>query len=146
MRVLGWILPVVGGLLLLSAGAHAWLGWAQFGGELAKANVPADIVEGLSIGWHFGSVAMATFGVVLLFCNRDRRGGRPAGRAVAGTIAAAYVLFGVGAFVKSGANTHFLVGFVAPGVLLAIAVARASWSSATTAAASAAKEGERERA
>ena len=35
-------------------------------------------------------------------------------------IAAAYVIYGVGAYVASGFETHFLMLFIAPGLILAV--------------------------
>ena len=59
-------------MLIVSSGAHSILGWRGIRAELAAARVPADLMLGLQLGWHFGGAAMLTMGVVLLVIYRQR--------------------------------------------------------------------------
>jgi hypothetical protein len=57
---------VVGGasaLVLLSSFGHAWPGWTQLRQALRPA-IDADLLGAVGMGWHFGSISMATFGLL----------------------------------------------------------------------------------
>lgn len=117
----GVLVIVAGVLMILSSVAHAVLGWAAMRQELQAAGAPLGLVGGLSVGWHFGSVAMATFGLILILCgSRLRRHDRSA-LAPVRVIAAAYVLFGLAAYFARHFNSHFLI-FVALGALAGLPV------------------------
>jgi hypothetical protein len=111
---------VVGVLLVLSAGAHSFLGGAAIRSELLAANVPADLLRGATIGWQFGGVAMLAFGGIVLHTFVRRREAAPVSLVPARIVAATYLLFGAGALVLTGFDPFFLV-FVVPGLLLALA-------------------------
>ena len=110
---------IAGVLLVLSSAAHSLLGWKQLGAALAAAGAPADLVTGLSIGWHFAGVAMLVFGCIVIATFLDVRRRRPVSLRPVALIAAAYLLFGVWALGVSDLNPFFLV-FVIPGIMLAL--------------------------
>lgn len=111
---------VAGAFLLLSAAAHSLLGWKQLQGELAKANVPADLAFGLKVGWQFGGVAMVALGVIALHLFLHRFRGEDVSGLPGLVIAAAYLAFGGWALAASRMEPFFFV-FVVPGVLLLLA-------------------------
>lgn len=65
-RAAPWLLLVTGILLILSAGAHALLGWPMVRGALQDFRVEDGLVQGVGIGWLYGSAAMLTFGALVL--------------------------------------------------------------------------------
>jgi hypothetical protein len=66
-------------LLLVSSLAHSLLGWPQIRPQLVAAGGPEDLVGALAVGWHFGGVAMAAFGVIVLLAWRRARAGATGG-------------------------------------------------------------------
>jgi hypothetical protein len=119
-RASPWLLLVSGILLLATAAAHGLLGWPAVRGELDAVHPPDDIVRAISIGWLYGSAAMAAFGVLALGAWRAARTGRMPVAGVAGTISALYVGFGGWALVRTSGGAHF-IAFVALGLLLGLA-------------------------
>ena len=111
---------IAAGMLILSSAAHSLLGWRAIHGELTTAQVPADLVVGLKIGWQFGGVAMLALGVILLalFLQRLRGGNAPL--VPARVVALVYLAFGAWALVASGGKPFFFM-FIVQGGLLAIA-------------------------
>lgn len=72
-----WILPVAGTLLLLSAIAHAILGWPPIRADLLEDGVAPGLVGGSAVGWYFAGVAFVVPGLILdvpLIWNAWRRG------------------------------------------------------------------------
>jgi hypothetical protein len=112
---------LVGGasvLVFLSSFAHAWPGWAALRRALPATTDPA-VLATIRIGWRFGSVAMATFGLLgLLAAVRMSRGDANA-RWTPVLIGAAYVLFGAGALLNGGSRLHFGTFLALGGLLLA---------------------------
>jgi len=82
-------------ILVLSSGAHSLFGWPALRARMASGNVPADLVGGLAMGWHFAGLSMQIIG-------------------------GAYELFTVGCFAVLGWDP-FLLTFFVPGALLSIA-------------------------
>lgn len=115
-RVPVWIVLVTSVVVFLSAFAHAFLGWPALRPEL-EGRVDPDVVGALGAGWHFGSVAMAAFGAIGILCALRMLRGETAFRLPPAVIGLAYILFGGGALVARGVNTHFLA-FVLLGALL----------------------------
>lgn len=103
-----------GALLLLSALAHALLGWPAVSDALAAAGAGPDLAGALAVGWHFGSMAMFVFGLIVL--RIAIRGDDPCSVRF---IAVGYLVFGVAAWLARELNPHFLL-FVFTGVLLAL--------------------------
>lgn len=104
------------GVLLLAASMAHFLGWHQFDAALASIEPATDAA--LHVGWTWGSVCFATFGVIVLGAAlRWRRGHDP--RPAAAPVAVALVLFGAGALYCRDFNPHFW-GFVALGVLVGV--------------------------
>jgi hypothetical protein len=109
---------VAGVVLILSSGAHSFMGWPALRQQLADAGASADLQAGLQVGWQFGGAAMLTFGLVALWTFARRyEPSRP--RTPAAIIAIVYVLFGLWAIIFTG-NPFFLI-FIIPGSLLAFA-------------------------
>lgn len=105
-----------GAVLLLSGLAHAFTGWPPQADALVAAGIDAGIRSALRIGWYFGSLAMMAFGAIVLGMTRaSRRTKVHAGPAW--VISALYLVFGLGSFVATDFNLHFLL-FVATGVLV----------------------------
>ena len=111
---------IAGAVLILSSGAHPFLGWPGLRGQLAAAKVPADLVRGLQTGWHFGGAAMLAFGIIVVaMFARDLRG-QPVSMLPAAVIGFAYLAFRAGALLATELNPFFLV-FIVPGVPLVLA-------------------------
>jgi hypothetical protein len=110
---------LVGLILVLSSGVHGILGWKMVHQALLDAGTPVDLVDTVRLGWHFGSVSMAAFGVIVILAWSGMRAAawplRPGL-----VIAAAYVLFGVAATIASGFSLHFIFLFALPGLLLLV--------------------------
>jgi len=116
-RIVG---TVVGVLFVLSALAHSLLGGKAMRTDLVAAQVPADLLQGALVGWHFGGVAMLAFGCIVLLTFVRRRNADGAALLPARIIAATYLAFGGGAFFYTKFEPFFLV-FLVPGMLLAFA-------------------------
>jgi hypothetical protein len=108
---------VVGILLLLSGGAHSFLGWAGLRDELAAAHVPPELAFGVKVGWLFGGVCMFAFAAIVLALFVSRLQGGTASVFPVVVIGLAYALFGAWALVASDFGFFFLV-FLVPGILL----------------------------
>lgn len=110
---------LAGAILVLSSAAHSLLGWKQMQKSLAAVQAPADLVQGLEMGWLFGGVAILTFGVVALavFANAFR--GRTVSLLPTGIIALAYLAFGTWALLRTGDPFFYI--FIVPGALLGLA-------------------------
>lgn len=111
-------LVLAGVLLLLSAGAHAGLGWPAMRQELMKVSAPPDLMAAMNIGWYFGSVAMAAFGAIALTAGLGSvtTGGRVFWASM--IVGLAYGGFGLITYVIYR-ESHFL-GFVAVGLLASV--------------------------
>jgi hypothetical protein len=119
MKLRGILGLTTGVLLVLSSLAHAFLGLPPLRAELGAAGVSADASGAIAIGWYFGSVAMAAFGLIVLTSAINVLNGKLGGLRAVQWIALAYFLFGVAAFVADRLNPHF-VGFIVIGVLLGV--------------------------
>ena len=119
--VLGLIAGVV---ILASSVAHSLLGWPQFRRALTEADTPADLIVGLSLGWHFAGLAMLVFGVltIMLFTSALRH--RPVSLRPVVLIGIAYLVFATWALTVSNLDPFFLT-FLLPGALLLVG----SWGS-----------------
>jgi hypothetical protein len=111
------------GILLLSSVAHGVLGWKAQAEALQQINASADLLGGLAAGWLFGSASMAAFGVILIGAARRLSRGDTAIATYVGPIAAAYLIYGVAAFVVLDFEPHFFV-FIVPGLLAAFSLIR----------------------
>jgi hypothetical protein len=115
------ILGLIGAAAItLSSGAHGMLGWPGIGEQLTRAAVPPDLARALMVGWLYGSMAMATFGIVAAWLFTSRLRGRfvPAFPTMA--IGIAYVLFGAWATTVTR-EAFFPLVFMLPGSLLVLA-------------------------
>jgi hypothetical protein len=108
--------------LILSAPAHSLMGWPPLEQQLVALGAPADLTQGLMVGWHFAGAAMVAMGLVTMrvFWVHERRPVTSTFPAV--VIGVAYLLFGAWALTISGFNPVFLV-FVIPAVLLLVGAA-----------------------
>ena len=109
-------------LLIASSGAHSLLGWPALRAKLDAAGVPADLAQGLGMGWHFAGVAMLVLGVLTLWLLRVESQGGVSVRLPLFVIGGAYELFGLGCLVLLGWDP-FLLTFLIPGALLSAAAA-----------------------
>ena len=117
MKRLGSILGLAGGLVMIaSSGAHSILGWKGLSEALRAALAPADLIEALSFGWHFGGIAMLAFGVIVIASFWKRMRGSPVSMFAPTVVGVTYVVFGAGALVAS--KDPFFTIFVAPGILV----------------------------
>lgn len=112
---------LTGVMLLLSAAAHSLMGWPALAGEIAATNTPADLVQGIQVGWQFGGVSMLVFGALVIATFRARLAGLAAPMFPVAFVAIAYIGFGAWALYVSNFDPFFLV-FVVPGALLAFAL------------------------
>lgn len=120
MSRLRTILVVAAGLVLIaSSAAHSLVGWPQLSLRLTAEHLPLDLMSGLAMGWHFGGVAMLTFGLLLLWLASVAQRSINV-RVPVGLIGVAYLGFGAGAAAALGFD-FFQVVFLAPGALLTIA-------------------------
>jgi hypothetical protein len=108
---------LAGVFMLLSAPAHSLLGWPELRAELGRTTAPADLVRALQIGWHFGGLAMAAFGAIILHVFRSRARGIHGFAGPAWVVAILYLGFGAAALVLTAFDPFFLV-FVVPGALV----------------------------
>jgi lysylphosphatidylglycerol synthetase-like protein (DUF2156 family) len=122
-RISSVSLVVAGLLLLLSAGAHAGLGWPAMREELTKVSASTDLMASMGIGWYFGSVAMAAFGAIVLSAGLGAvtAGGRVFWASL--IVGLAYGGFGLATYAIYQ-ERHFL-GFVAIGLLAVVGSVRA---------------------
>jgi hypothetical protein len=111
------VVGLVGSLLMmLSSLPHSLSGWPAQRAVLERAQVPADTILGLSIGWHFGGVAIAVFGLIAtLSFVQVLRGHTPHMRATT-VIGLAYTGFGLWAWVVT--LQPFALVFIVPGLLV----------------------------
>ena len=109
---------LAGILLLISALAHAVFGWPAMAEALDDVITDdagaVDLLGALAVGWHFGSMAMVVFALIVL-----RIAIREADACSARFIGIGYLVFGVAAWLARDFDPHFLV-FVATGTLLAV--------------------------
>jgi hypothetical protein len=115
------ILGLIAGVVILaSSAAHSLLGWPQLRRALTEADTPADLIVGLSLGWHFAGLAMLVFGALttMLFTDALRR--RPVSLRPAVLIGIAYLVFATWALTVSNLDPFFLT-FLLPGALLLVA-------------------------
>jgi hypothetical protein len=110
---------IAGVLMLLSSAAHSLLGWPALTAKLAETHAPADLVQGLAVGWHFGGAAMLTFACIVLWLFGRALRGRAVSLMPARIITVLYLAFGAGALAIT--RDPFFMVFIVPGALLAIA-------------------------
>ncbi len=103
-----------GALLILSALAHALLGWPAMSAALVEVGAGEDLSGALAVGWYFGSMAMLVFGLIVLGITIRRRDPR-----AVRFIALGYLAFGLTAWLARDLSPHFLL-FIATGMLLAL--------------------------
>jgi hypothetical protein len=122
-RVSSLCLVIAGVLLLLSAGAHAGLGWPAMPAELVKVSASPDLLASMGIGWYFGSTAMAAFGAIALCAGLGAvtAGGRVFHASL--IVGLAYGGFGLVTYAIYH-EPHFL-GFVVIGLLAVVGSVRA---------------------
>lgn len=113
---------VAAAIVILSSGAHSLLGWPGLRSQLAAANAPAALVDGLAMGWHFGGLMMLVIGVVVLWLVKVARDGTTSVSLPLFVIGIAYELFAIGCAVLLGFDP-FLFIFLVPGALLSCAAA-----------------------
>jgi hypothetical protein len=109
-----------GALMVLSCFAHAIFGWQAVGGALRAAGTPPDLLTGVAVSWYLGSAAMAAFGAIAIVGGLRLRTGDRSGLMMMRIVAAVYVAYGMGAYIGTGFEVHFLMLFVVPGLMLAV--------------------------
>jgi hypothetical protein len=122
MRRTQAILGLIAALILfLSSGAHTFLGWKALGGQLLAAKAPADLINGLRIGWYFGGAVMVAFALIAVRCSLRRVKDDGAASFELLVMGLTYALFGLWAWTVGDRNPFFIGVFVVPGVLLLLA-------------------------
>jgi hypothetical protein len=113
------VIGLVGSVLMLvSSIPHSVLGWPVQRQVLQQSGVPSDAILGLAVGWYFGGLAIAVFGLIAsLSFVQVLRGHAPHMRATS-IIGFAYTAFGVWAWLATG--EPFALVFIVPGVLVLI--------------------------
>jgi hypothetical protein len=112
------VLGLIGGIIMLvTSAAHSLLGWPQLRRSLTDANTPADLIVGLSIGWHFAGLAMLVFGALTILLFADALRLRPVSLRPVLLIGLAYLVFGTWSLTVSSLDPFFLA-FLLPGILL----------------------------
>ena len=115
------VLGLVAGVLLVASSAlHSLLGWPPFRDGLIRAEVPADLIVGLSLGWHFAGVSMLVYGLLMILLFWDALKQRPVSLRPARLIAGGYLVFGVWALTVTNLDPFPLV-FILPGLMLLVA-------------------------
>jgi hypothetical protein len=107
-------------LLLLSSAAHGLAGWRHMQGRLTALAAPADLQQGLQLGWQLGSMAMLVFGLVAGWLCWRRWRGADDGQVVLALLALGYGGYGLWALAGTG-EAGFVV-FLIPAALLALAI------------------------
>jgi len=103
-------------IMLLSSVPHSMMGWPAQRQVLLQAQVPASTILGLSVGWHFGGVAIAVFGfIAAVSFLQVLRGHAPHMRATT-VIGMAYTGFGIWAWLVT--REAYALSFVVPGLLV----------------------------
>jgi hypothetical protein len=110
---------IASGIVILSSGIHAILGWKQLSRQLAGIAAPGDLTLALKIAWQFGGVAMLTFGVITAVSFVRRLQGQDVPTLPIALIGIAYVTFGSWALIASSFDPFFAV-FIVPGLLLLV--------------------------
>jgi len=119
MRIRNAFGITAGLVLILSSLAHAFGGWPAMEQALVAGNADPALIGALGVGWHFGSMAMLAFGIIVTFAAWNAARGNMVSMIPPRVIALAYVVFGLVAFVSRGFKPHFLF-FVAAGLLIGI--------------------------
>ena len=113
-------LLILGGLLLIvGACVHAFVGWPPLRGTLESHGCTSGVVGTVAAAWTFGSVAMLTFGFLVLCDGMRLRRDVRVTVAAAPSIAAAYLCFGAVAWLLRDLNPHFLA-FVLAGLVIGL--------------------------
>jgi hypothetical protein len=110
---------ISGAIIALSSAAHSFLGWKSLQAKLVAAQTPADLIQGLAIGWHFAGGAMLAFGIIVIAIFVQRLRGEAVSSLPALIIAILYVVSGVWAMMITK-NPFFFI-FIVPGLMLAVA-------------------------
>lgn len=119
-----------GAILVLSSGLHSLMGWPGVRAELAKAQLPDDLLFAMQMAWNFGGMSMLAFGVGVLSMFRDAARGRALPKLAVLAIGAGYLAFGVAQFIASH-FAPFTFIFIVPGALLLAALRPSRAASAT---------------
>jgi len=89
--------------------------------DMAEINVRPTLLGAVSLGLHFGALAMFAFACLVLVAAIQSLQAAATARLPLSIIAATYVGFGIAAFVLS--RSHHTLGYVLIGVLIVGAVA-----------------------
>lgn len=109
------VAALLGGILvLLSSLGHSLAGGSEVIGQLRKSNADPELIAGLAVGWHFGGVCLAAFGLIVITAAVAQLRGQPQSAAPFVIVALALISFGLGAFVYRNYQPFFL-GFVVAG-------------------------------
>jgi small-conductance mechanosensitive channel len=113
-------LLILGGLLLIATGiAHALVAWPLMRRALESYDCPDELIGDLAAGWTFGSVALITFGFLVVCDGWRARSGQRVAIASSTTIGAALVAFGVMSWMMVNLRPHFLA-YVGLGLLVGL--------------------------
>lgn len=114
-------LLVAGLILTVGAGVHAWSGRTIVEGALDGSPSRETAQAVLQAGWQLGSVALLTFGLLVLNAVLARHRGRPTSPVTLWIIAMALFGFGISALVLGDrAFLPFYAGYLVLGGLVAV--------------------------
>ena len=103
-------------IIVASSIPHPLLGWPAQRDVLLRAHVPANTIRGLSLGWYFGGLAIAVFGLIAVVSFvQVIRGHAPPMRATT-IIGLAYTGFALWAWFVT--REAFALIFILPGLLV----------------------------
>ena len=111
---------ITGVILILSSGAHSFLGWRSLREELEGSGAAPDLVMKLGIGWNFAGFSIFVFGVLLLLTFIPRVRGMYRELTTARVIGYSYAI-AVGAAYTASKSIFFINIFLVPGVLILLA-------------------------
>jgi hypothetical protein len=113
-------LLILGGVLLVAgAFVHAFAGWPPLRGALESHGCTAGLIGAVAATWTFGSVAMLTFGFLILCDGMRMLRGTQVTIASAPAIGAACLCFGAVAWLLRDLDPTFLV-FVLIGLVIGL--------------------------
>jgi hypothetical protein len=115
----GTVLLIGAGAILVAAVVHLVINVPHLREDMLGMGMRPRLLGAVSLVLYFSVVAMCIFGALVLTAAISTFRGRMPASAPLWLVAAAYLTFGLFAFVKIDANSHFL-GYAAMGLVVAM--------------------------